>query len=1088
MTKKLREVAVFCLFFLLANAAVFAQTRTIKGVVKDSKTKETVIGATVLVEGTTNGTSTDVNGAFTLQVDQNAKFLLVSYVGMITKKVEITGDVLDVSLDPDAVLLNETVVTALGISREKKSLGYATQELSGDQVTAVKSGNFVNQLSGKLSGVQIKNSGNLGGSTNIVIRGNSSILGNNQALFVIDGVPLNNTVANVAGQERGSDGYDYGNPIGDINPDDIESINVLKGSAATALYGARAAAGVVMITTKKGKLAVAGRQRFGVTYNSNLSVGIINKNTFPTYQNKYGAGYGPYYDSQDGYFFLGDVNGDGVDDLITPHTEDASYGAKFDPNLMVYQWDAFVPGHKNYKKATPWVAAGDNGPISLFEKAFNVNNSIAVDGGGEKATFRASYSNNYQKGIMPNSNLKKDNFSVNSSYIINDKFNVSISANYVKSSVKGRNQTGYSANDVAGFRQFCETNVNYAEQKEVYEATKLNYTWNPGDYTNPTKPIYWDNIYFKRDQNYETDVRNRFFGNMTLNYKINDVFNVMTRFGTDLYSTLMEERLAKGSQPINFGVGLVNSPSGYSRRNINFRETNVDGILNFKKDINEDFNISALVGINIRRSDFNSVLASTSGGLAEAGVYSLLNSLELVAPPDEVATPIGVNGFFTSASLGYKRMLFLDVTARKDYSSTLPVGKNGFFYPGVSTSFVFSEMLTDYKWLDFGKVRLNYAKVGNDAPFGVVNWTYAKQYVSNFGNVPMYSVANIKNNPDLKPEISNTAEVGLDMVFFKKRLGFDFALYRKLTVGQIVNVPISAATGFSSKYFNAGEVENKGIELTIYGTPVQTKNFSWNVNLNYTRNRNKVVSLYNGVDNLQLASFQGGVTLNATVGQPYGTLQGTDFIYLDGKKVVGANGYYKETTTTNNVLGDINPKFLMGLNNAFTYKNFTASFLVDMQWGGSIYSLDLAYGMGSGLYPETAGINDLGNESRLPVDQGGGIILDGVNENGEKNQIRIENNESGVYGNDYNADKLFIYDASYVKLREVSLMYKLKLKEEGFFRNVSFGIVGSNLMILYKNIPYADPEAGLASGNVQGYHTGVLPATRNYAFNLTFQF
>ncbi len=1087
MIKKQRRSTLFCLLFLLANFVILAQNRTIKGVVKDSKTGETIVGATVLVEGTTNGAATDVNGVFTLEVDQNAKALMVSYLGMVTKRVEITGDVLNVSLDPDAVLLNETVVTALGISREKKSLGYATQEISGDQVTAVKSGNFLNQLSGKLAGVQIKNNGNLGGSTNIVIRGSSSILGNNQALFVVDGVPLNNTVANDANQSRGGEGYDYGNPISDINPDDIESINVLKGAAATALYGARAAGGVVMITTKKGKKSVEERQRFGVTYSTNLSMGIINKNTFPTYQDKYGAGYGKYYGGPGGYWNLETVNGV-ANELVVPYTEDASYGAPFDPSLNVYQWTAFVPGSKNYMQKTPWVSAGANGPLSFFDKALNVNNSVAVDGGNDKAVFRASYSNNYQKGIMPNSNLKKDNFSLNTSYKLNDKLTVSASANYIKSNVKGRNATGYNGNEVSGFRQWWETNVSLADLKETYERTHMNYGWNPASSADPAVPIYWDNIYFKRYENYSTDLRNRFYGNVTANYKINEMFNVMTRFGMDQYTTLMEERLAKGSNPIGFGVGGQTAGSGYSRKNINFKETNVDVILNFKKDLNKDFNISALVGSNIRRSSMNSIFASTAGGLAEAGLYSLSNSLESVAPPVESAQFIGVNGFFTSVSLGYKRMLFVDVTARQDKSSTLPMGKNTFFYPGVSTSFVFSELLTNYKWLDFGKVRLNYAKVGNDAPFGVVNTVYGKPYASNFGSVPMYSVTDIKNNNTLMPEISTNVEAGLDMVFFKRRLGFDFAIYRKLTDGQIVNIPVSAATGYTSKYFNAGKIENKGIELTVYGTPVQTKNFMWTVTLNYTRNRNKVLELFNGVDNLQLASFQGGVTLNAKVGESYGSLQGTDFVYLNGQKVVGSNGYYKKTSTTNNVIGNINPKFLMGLSNSFTYKNITTSFLVDMQWGGSLYSLDLYYGLATGLYPETVRNNELGNPIRNTNATGGGVILEGVNELGEPNTVRAAASNFGTDGYRRNPDAKFIYDASYVKLRELTISYKLPLKGEGFFKTASVGLVGSNLMILYKKLPYSDPEAGLSAGNVQGYQTGVLPTTRNYSFNLTFQF
>ncbi len=1100
MTKNLKSMYLFCLFFMMASFSIHAQTRTIKGVVKDSKTNETIVGATVAVEGTTNATATDINGAFTLQVDQNAKYLVVTVVGMTTKKVEITGDVINIEMEADAVLLKETVVTALGVSREKKTLGYAAQELTGDKLSAVKSGNFVNQMSGKLAGVQIKNSGNFGGSTNIVIRGTSSISGNNQALFVVDGIPLNNSTSNKTAQSTGGAGFDYGNNIGDINPEDIESMTVLKGAAATALYGSRAANGVVMITTKKGKLAASGKQRFGVTFSSDMSMGIVNKSTFPTYQNKYGAGYGAYYDDGPGgkpFFFLEDVNGDGNDDFVVPYTEDASYGAPFDPNLMVYQWDAYVPTSPNYKKATPWVAA-KNGPISFFEKALNMNNSVALEGGNDRATFRASYANNNQKGIMPNSTLRRDNFGINASLNATDNLTATISANYVKQNVIGRNNTGYDGNDVAGFRQWWQTNVDMKDIRKAYEDTKLNYGWNPKSSANPTVPIYWDNLYFKRNKSFTSDVRDRFYGNITLNYKINDMFSVMTRFGADQFATLQEERLAVGSVPTGFGVGTITSGSGYARNDIKFREINWESMLNFKKDLSEDLSLTGLLGTSIRRTTSLSAYSSTTGGMGIPDFYSLTNSKEALTPSQETAQLIGVNGFFGNVSLGYKRFVYIDLTARNDYSSTLPAGKNGYFYPGVSTSLVFSELMKNLTWLDFGKLRVNVAQVGKDAPFGSVNDIYGKpnqNWITTGVSAYTWSVANTKNNPNLKPEISLSTEVGLEMYFFKRRLGFDFAMYRTLTKDQIMTIATTAATGNSGKVVNAGKIENKGIELTITGTPVQTSNFSWDVSLNYTVNRNKVIELYTDpvsgirIPNIVLGTFQQGVTLNATEGQSVGILKGSDFVYLNGKKVVDKDGYYKKSDKADITLGNVNPKFLMGLNNSFTYKGVTASFLIDMQYGGQFFSLDMAYGLATGLYPETAGNNDLGNPVRNELTEGGGVILDGVKEDGSPNDIRADaSTYANPWGYETNPNAPYIYDASYVKFREASISYKLPLKNEAFFRSVSFGLIGTNLAILYKNSPYTDPEAGLSAGNIQGYQTGVLPTTRNFGFKVSFQF
>jgi TonB-linked SusC/RagA family outer membrane protein len=1093
-----RKNLLFSMLFVLLQVAVFAQGKVIKGTITDSKTKETLPGVTVLVEGTTMATSTNMNGEFTINVEGEGKKLVISSIGYVTKTVAADQDVINITLDSDAKLLTETVVTALGVSREKKSLGYATQEISGADLTQVKSGNFVNQISGKVAGVQIKNSGNMGGSTNILIRGTTSIFGNNQALFVIDGVPMNNSVTNGditggnritgGGQSSGQSGYDYGSPISDINPEDIETMNVLKGAAATALYGARAANGVIIITTKKGRTAGVGRQRFGVTFSSNVTMGVIDKSTFPTYQKKYGGGYGPDYDGGPGNFFwLRDVNGV-KNETVVPLTEDASWGAAFDPSYMVYQWDAFVPGMPNYGKKTPWVNHVDDGPITFFKKSYSFTNSVNVDGGTDKSSFRVSYSNNNQTGILPNSSLKKNTIGFNGSTQLNDKFSVSVSGNYVKNEAVGRNSTGYNNNELTSFRQWWQTNTSLVDQKKIYDQTKANYSWNPGDINTPLEPIYWDNFYFSRNESYSSDQRDRFYGNTALTYKINDIINVVGRMSIDQYATLQEERLAIGNTAKSFGTGTTRATpsSGYSRYNKNFRETNLDLMVNFKKDLTEDFNLSGLVGTNIRRSYENTVFAATNGGLVTPKLYALTNSKEALTPPTEYQALIGVNGFFANISLGYKRFLYLDVTARQDYSSTLPAGKNHFFYPGVSGSFIFSEKMKGLTWMDFGKLRLNYAKVGNDAPFGSLQDVYTSFPV--FGSSPLFSLPNTKNNNNLVAELSTTAEAGLEMAFLKKRVGFDLAVYNKKTENQIVPVAVSAATGYTSKFVNAGTIQNRGVELNLFVTPVQVKDFKWTVTLNFAKNVSKVVKLFEGVDNIQIATYAQGVTLNASLGEPYGTLKGTDYVYLNGQKVVDKNGYYKKTTTSTNVIGNITPDFTAGITNTLTYKSWSLSFLVDCQKGGDLFSLDMAYGMATGLYPETAGLNADGHPVRDPVSQGGGVILDGVNEAGEKNTKVADATEFGLYGYVHNPNRAFIYDASYVKLREIGLNYRIPFKKEHFFNSATIGLVANNVWIIFKNLPYADPEAGLSAGNSQGYQVGVMPTTRNFGFNLTLQF
>jgi hypothetical protein len=395
----------------------------------------------------------------------------------------------------------------------------------------------------------------------------------------------------------------------------------------------------------------------------------------------------------------------------------------------------------------------------------------------------------------------------------------------------------------------------------------------------------------------------------------------------------------------------------------------------------------------------------------------------------------------------------------------------------------------DADWLSFGKARVGYAQVGNDAPWGSIKDTYDQN--PSFAGTAMFSVPNTKNNTDLKPERTNSMEAGLEMYFLNKRVGFDFAWYKTNTVDQIIPVAVSFATGYSSKFVNAGEVENTGVELMVFGAPIVKENFRWDITLNWAQNKNTVVSLAEGVENLQLASLQSGLTINARVGEPYGTIQGTDYIYDDaGNKVVGENGYYLKTSTSDIILGNINPDWTGGINNRFTYKNWAFSFLIDWQQGGSVFSLDLYYGLGTGLYEETDYINDLGNPVRNPLDEGGGLILEGVKEDGTPNDVRVAGDDYRVFGWSRNPNSNFVYDATYIKLREAVITYSLPNSaiENTFINGVSFSLVGSNLWILKKDLPHADPEASQGAGNVQGWQSGVMPTTRNIGFTVNLQF
>ncbi|MCK0115276.1 SusC/RagA family TonB-linked outer membrane protein [Gelidibacter sp. F63206] len=1079
--RKMLMTMLLCLIGLTSSMA--QQEIKISGTVTDNQGVP-LPGVNVLIEGTTKGTQTDFDGNYAITTN-TGDVLVFLYMGMKEfKKTVEKSEVINIQLEEDAQSLDEVVITALGISREKKSLGYATQEVAGEELNNVKSGNFINALSGKASGIQIKKNNNFGGSTNVVIRGNASLTGSNQALFVIDGVPINNTNTNERGQANGRSGYyDYGNAASDINPEDIASVNILKGAAASALYGSRAANGVIMITTKKGKKT----EGLGVTISSAVTVGTVDKSTFAKYQNQYGAGYGPSYSGPGNFWNLEDINNDGVLDLTSLYTEDASYGAPFDSKLLVYQWDSFDPDSPNYKKATPWVNA-KNGPITFFETPLTTVNSVSFDKAFNGGSMRINYTKFAQEGLMPNSSADRHNFSLSGTGELNDRFTVAGYANYINSSTVGRNSTGYGSNIVGLFKQWWQTNVDIQQLRDIYFSTRRNVTWNPSTSRPGASPLFWDNPYWSVYENYQNDSRNRFIGNITLNYKLADWVNIMARIATDTYSELQEERRANGSTPERFGVSRGNVDSGYARRNFQNTETNYDLTVNFNKNLSDNINLSGLLGTNIRRSALQSIFASTSGGLGVPRLYSLQNSKGPLPLPVERDERIGVDGVFASASLGFNNMLYVDGTIRRDHSSTLPKDNSVYYYPSATVSFVFDKLIKT-EVISFGKLRLNFAEVGNSAPFDYLN----DSYVVNLPiGTPSTSVKNTKNNPNLKPETTRSVETGLELKFFQNRLGFDITYYKTNSIDQIFGVPVSTSTGYSQKILNAGEIENKGIEISFNAKPVKLNNFSWDMNLNWTKNKNEVVSLQDGIENLQLGDFQGGITINARVGQPYGVIQGSDYTYLNGERIVDpTNGQYIKTVESNKIIGDTNPEWLMGISNKFQYKNLTLGFLLDFQKGGSIFSLDQYYGLATGLYEETAFLNDLGKPVRNSLADGGGFINPGVNPDGSPNTTRIRADRYGAFGYRRGLpDAAFVYDASFVKLREATFTYDLpkKFLQNTFLTDASLSVVGSNLWIIHKNIPHEDPEGGLGAGNIQGYSVGPMPTTRDVSVNLKVQF
>ena len=1065
--------------FVLAGAAS-AQERTVTGTVTAKEDGLPLPGVTVKVVGAQGGSVTNSDGKFSVKLPSGSTSLAFSYLGYVSQtKVVGAATVLNVVLANDAQALSEVVVTALGIQRNKNELPYAAQEVKGEDLTRTRDNNFVNGLSGKVAGLDIKQSNTMGGSTNVVMRGFKSLTGNNQALFVVDGIPVSNANTNTADQANGAGGYDYGSAAADINPDDIASVNVLKGAAATALYGSRAANGVIMITTKKGK-----KNSFSITVNSGLNFGKIDKSTFAKYQKEYGAGYANQYsdpDSQyaspDGNFWYNDVFGNGVG-LTTPFTEDASYGAAFNPNTMVYQWNSLDPSSPTYGKATPWVAAA-NDPSTFYKTAVSSSQSIAMTGGGDATTFKFGYLRSDETGVLPNSKITKNVFNLSGDHEITKTLKVSASANYTEMAAVGRYGTGYDgSNPNQQFRQWWQTNADISELKDAFDRQGKNITWNWADITG-SNPIYSNNPYWTRYRNFENDSRDRYFGNVAVTWKPLEWFDVLARVTYDGSTEMQQERSAKG------GADL----SEYSRYNRTVSEKNYDLLLNFNKNITKDISFRGLLGANLRRNALSSISARTNGGLVADNLFSLANSVNLINAPVEAYERVGVDGYFANATIGYKELFFVDASLRRDQATTLPVNGNVFWYPSIAGSFLFSNLMKESTWLNYAKARLNYAEVGNGAQALSLYNVYDTYPVYN-GN-PVNSVKSILNNPNLRPERTRSIEAGLEANFFKARAGFDVSYYRSNSVDQIMAVDVSTTTGYGRKFVNAGTIRNQGVEVSAFVLPFKSEDFTWTLTVNFAKNRNKVIELYESNENLQLGSYQGGVTLNATVGQPYGTLRGVNFVYNNGQKVVGTDGYY-EQSGPNQVIGDINPKWSGGIQNNFKYKDFGLSFLIDIKKGGSVFSLDQYYGQATGLYPESAGLNDLGNPQRLPISQGGGVILPGVNAAGQPNTVRVEAFDNAVtpYGYSNNPQAAFVYDAGFVKLREAALTYSLPKAWLGdkAVKGVDVSLVGRNLWVMHKNVPYADPEAGLSSGNLQGNQSGAYPSVRTLGFNLKFRF
>ncbi len=1076
-----RFVFVLSLLLFAGFNLLQAQGVQVSGNVTGVEDGTALPGVSVVVRGTTIGAVTDFEGNYSITVPDASATLMFSFVGMTTQEVSVEGKtVVDVALESTSMELDEVVVTALGVSREKKSLGYSVQEVDGDEVAGSGQSNFAASLSGKVSGVQIKAPNTMGGSSNVLIRGSTSITGNNQPLYVIDGVPVDNS--NYATGGDGWGGYDYGNVAQDLNPNDIESISILKGAAASALYGSRAANGVILVSTKKGKT----RKGIGVSVNSNFMVGSIDKSTLPQQQFEYGAGYGAFYEDATGYFFEGDVDGDGNNDLIVPTSEDASWGAKFDPNLQVVHWDALDPAASNYGEKRPWMPAAEGNRMpSFFENSTTWVNTVAFDGGNQDGRFRLSYTNHSESGILPNSELKKNVVNFSGSYNLSKKLTVSANVTYNNQNTTGRMGTGYDGGNVMqSFGQWFQTNVDFERLKEYESPAGLHRTWNYRYWTpDQLTPIFFDNPYWVRHKNYNDDYRNRVLGYVSADYKFADWLTLTLRSSIDTYADVQNERIAIGST----------GTSDFTTRQRNLMESNTDLLLKFNETWG-NISLNGLVGANYRHRQQQRITGSTVGGLVVPELYSVSNSVSPVSVSEYLGI-LGEQSIYANASVGYGGFVYIEGTARMDQSSTLkslnPDADDTYFYPSVAGTLLIHELggLKDVTWMNYLKLRLNWAKVG--AGTGAYRTISTYDQGTNWGNMSLFSVAGTLQNPNLRPEFTNSIELGLEAYFLESRIGFDVAVYKTNSFDQIFSVPVSRGSGYNSMYVNGGEIENRGMEIALHVIPVKTSNFQWNLDVNWFTNTNTVISLAEGVTSLQLMSAW-DVKITAAEGEPYGTIKGTDYVYTDGNKTVQDNGYLMVGDNPLAVLGNVQPDWNMGVANRITWKGLSLYALIDMQAGGDIYSVNTKYGQATGVYAETVGNNPKGNPQRDPVDEGGGNTFEGaVFEDGSPNDVYVPASRWARYYYYNNSPTArYVFDASYVKLRELSLSYSLpaSVLGNGFIRGVDIALVGRNLWIISKNVDHFDPEVILTSGNQQGIEQGAYPTVKTFGINVKLNF
>lgn len=1077
-----KRIHLFLLALAIGVIQGAAQVTTVRGIVTTEEDGEPVIGASVIVKGTSLGTVTDVNGRFELSgLPPSATRLLISYISLMAKEVAIAPQV-SVTLKSDTHLLDEVVVTALGISREKKALGYTAQEVKQNALVQGKDNNLLNSLSGKIAGVRITNTQGDVGSSRIVIRGETSIAGENQPLFIVDGIPVDNSQLNAR-----SSGRDFKNAIADLNPEDIKTLTVLKGPNAAALYGARAAHGAIVITTKGGDKRQKG---IGITLHSSTQVSFVA--TLPEFQNLFGQGAG-------GRFSYVDGKGAGVNDGV-----DESWGPRLDIGLLIPQFDSPLDADGN-RVATPWVSHPNN-VRDYFRMGISTNSGISVARGDDKYQFRVGYNYEKQVSIVPDAGTNKTNISLNTDYHLAKWIVVGATANYIV----------YTAPSLPGSATPSGSNVrsNSPMLQFLWFGRQVDTNSLKADYTRNWNSSYYDNPFWSASYNTQSQERHRLIGDLHAEFRLTDGLNVRFRTSTDWYNDRRKSKVKWGSA----GAG---SPYGsYAEDAYTVKENNTEVLATYIKQLNKNWGIDALLGFNVRNKQYENNYQAAPR-LAVADLYTLTNSRDPLISSNDFYR-LRQYGLYGSIQLDYRRWAFLNITGRNDWSSTLPVDNNSYFYPSVTASVLLSEAFGwRSKAVNYLKIRGGWSQVGADANPYQLATVFTSETAFN-GN-PLQSSSTIGMNPNLKPEKTSSIEAGFEAAFWDNRLYLDFTYYKTDSRNQILKLATTAASGYTSQVRNAGHIRNRGYEIQLGAVPIQTsKGFRWNLDLNYGANSSKVVKLD---DEGLITSYQlysSGIQILASVGEAYGTLFGTSYVRdANGNVVVDANGLPK-ISTTNKTLGKFTPDWTGGISNTFSYRSLSLSFLIDASVGGSIFSNTNKTGKYTGVLANTlSGRNAehgglwyytdaMGNNVRLPespsysVSSDGlyyaqvngqstrvyqdGIMVEGVTESGSKNEEVVSAEK--YYHRIYSIAEANVYDASYVKLREVALSYRLPRlwTQKLHLQEASVTLTGRNLWTIYKSVPNIDPESALTTGNAQGVEAYSLPTTRSFGVNLSVKF